>query len=107
MVLTATQHALIAAAYEHAAGDETLPTQSRAAFAKKSSWFRMLAQIGGAKKIGAQSSVSCETRSFRLPSNTCRQTLTENLGQARPIGFLTAKQLGNSGDHPSATWRRA
>jgi hypothetical protein len=49
MVLTAAQHSQIAAAYERAAGDETLPLQARSAFAKKASWFRMLAQIRAAK----------------------------------------------------------
>ena len=49
MVLTAAQHSQIAAAYERTAGDETLPLQARSAFAKKASWFRMLAQIRAAK----------------------------------------------------------
>src|SRR4029079_7513034 len=43
-ILTAAQHSQIAAAYERAAGDETLPLQARSAFAKKASWFRMLAK---------------------------------------------------------------
>jgi hypothetical protein len=50
MVLTAPQHSQIAAAYERAAADETLPRQARSAFAKKASWFRMLAQIRAAKQ---------------------------------------------------------
>jgi hypothetical protein len=52
MVLTAPQHSQVAAAYERAARDETLPVQARSAFAKKASWFRMLAQISAAKQAG-------------------------------------------------------
>jgi hypothetical protein len=52
MVLTAPQHSQVAAAYERAARDETLPLQARSAFAKKASWFRMLAQISAAKQAG-------------------------------------------------------
>jgi len=50
MSLTSAQHSQIAAAYERAAQDETLPPQPRAGFAKKARWFRMLAQIGAAKE---------------------------------------------------------
>jgi hypothetical protein len=50
VVLTAPQHSQVAAAYERAARDEALPLQARSAFAKKASWFRMLAQISAAKK---------------------------------------------------------
>jgi hypothetical protein len=99
MVLTATQHAQIAAAYERAAEDESLPAQSRAAFAKKASWFRMLAQIGRAKEIGARSSASCEQKLPRKPSNIRGQTLTERLSRARPIDFLTAKQATDGARH--------
>jgi len=53
MVLTAPEHSQVAAAYERAARDETLPVQARSAFAKKASWFRMLAQISAAKQAGA------------------------------------------------------
>jgi hypothetical protein len=53
MVLTAPQYAQIAAAYEHAAVDLTLPLQPRAAFAKKACWFRMRAQITAAKQAMA------------------------------------------------------
>jgi hypothetical protein len=52
MVLTAPQHSQVAAAYERAARDETLPLQARSAFARKASWFRMLAQISAAKQAG-------------------------------------------------------
>jgi len=53
MGLTSAQHSRIAAAYERAAEDETLPPQPRAAFAEKARWFRMLAQIGAAKEAAA------------------------------------------------------
>jgi hypothetical protein len=49
MVRTAAQYAWIAAIYESAAKDLALPSQPRAAFAKKASWFRMLAQIEAIK----------------------------------------------------------
>jgi hypothetical protein len=45
MPLTAGQHSLIAAAYDRAAFDVSLPAQTRAAFAKKADWFRLLACI--------------------------------------------------------------
>jgi hypothetical protein len=49
MELTAKQHLQIAAAYEKAAADETLPCQLRTAFANKAKWYRMLSQIQAAK----------------------------------------------------------
>jgi hypothetical protein len=53
MVLTALDYSQIAATYAHAAADWTLPPHSRAAFAKKASWFRMRAQIAAAKQATA------------------------------------------------------
>ena len=53
MVLTAPQYSQITATYEHAAADWTLPLQPRAAFAKKASWFRMLARATAAKQAMA------------------------------------------------------
>jgi hypothetical protein len=50
MVLTALDYSQIAATYAHAAADWTLPSQPRAAFAKKASWFRMRAQIAAVKQ---------------------------------------------------------
>ncbi len=50
IVLTAPQYSQIAATYEHVAADWTLPPQARAAFAKKTSWFHMRAQITAAKQ---------------------------------------------------------
>ena len=49
MELTAKQHLQIAAAYETAAADKTIPCQLRTAFANKAKWFRMLCQIQAAK----------------------------------------------------------
>jgi hypothetical protein len=46
MSLTPEQHSLISAAYDKAAFDINLPAQTRAAFAKKADWFRLLARIG-------------------------------------------------------------
>ena len=50
MVLTASQYRQIAATYEHAAADLTLPPQPRAAFAEKAKTFRMLARMTAAKQ---------------------------------------------------------
>ena len=46
MSLTPEQHSHIAAAYDKAAFDVSLPAQTRAAFAKKADWFRLLARVG-------------------------------------------------------------
>ena len=53
IVLTEPPYSQIAATYEHAAADWTLPPQPRAAFAKKASWFRLRAQITVAKQAMA------------------------------------------------------
>jgi hypothetical protein len=53
MGVTSAQHSRIAAAYERAAEDETLPPQPRAGFATKARWFRMVAQIAAAKEAAA------------------------------------------------------
>jgi len=53
MGVTSAHHSQIAAAYERAAEDETLPPQPRAGFATKARWFRMLAQIAAAKEAAA------------------------------------------------------
>jgi hypothetical protein len=50
MSLKAEQHSQIAAAYEKAAADGSLPAQTRAAFAKKADWFRLLARAGEKKE---------------------------------------------------------
>jgi hypothetical protein len=43
----------IAAAYEKAAADPSLPAHTRAAFAKKADWFRLLACVGEKKERAA------------------------------------------------------
>ena len=51
--LRSEQHHLIAAAYEKAAADISLPGHTRAAFARKADWFRLLARVGEKKKLVA------------------------------------------------------
>ena len=51
--LRSEQHYLIAAAYEKAAADISLPGHTRAAFARKADWFRLLARVGEKKKLAA------------------------------------------------------
>jgi len=46
MSLKAEQHSQIAAAYEKAAADGSLPAETRAAFARKADWFRLLTRVG-------------------------------------------------------------
>ena len=53
MSLSAEQHSLIAAAYDSAAFDISLPAHTRAAFAKKADWFRLLARVGKKKEQAA------------------------------------------------------
>jgi hypothetical protein len=50
MFLSAEQRSHIAAAYEKAAADPSLPAHTRAAFAKKADWFRLLACVGEKKE---------------------------------------------------------
>jgi hypothetical protein len=45
MPLKAEQHSHIAAAYDKAAFDINLPAHTRAAFARKADWFRLLARV--------------------------------------------------------------
>ena len=49
MSLRPEQHSHIAAAYDKAAFDISLPAHTRAAFARKADWFRLRARVG--KKI--------------------------------------------------------
>src|SRR5215813_8590646 len=53
MSLSAEQHSLIAAAYDSAAYDVSLPAHARAAFARKADWFRLLARVGEKKEQAA------------------------------------------------------
>ena len=51
--LKAEQHYVIAAAYEKAAADLSLPGRTRAAFTRKADWFRLLARVGEKKELAA------------------------------------------------------
>ena len=53
MSLSAEQRFRITAAYEKAAADPSLPAHTRAAFAKKADWFRLLACVGEKKERAA------------------------------------------------------
>ena len=53
MSLRPEQHSHIAAAYDKAAFDTSFPAYTRAAFAKKAAWFRLLARIGEKKDQAA------------------------------------------------------
>jgi hypothetical protein len=53
MPLNATQHSQIAAAYDKAAFDISLPAHTRAAFARKADWFRLLACVAEKREQGA------------------------------------------------------
>ena len=100
MVRTAAQYERIAAIYEVAARNPALPVQPRAAFGKKASWFRMLAQLE-AIKAGAASAASAQ----RLQKNRNIPTLVgspaERLNCAsmvtKPIGFLTQTNVSKNG----------
>ena len=96
MVRAAAQYARIAAIYEGVARDPALPMQPRAAFGKKASWFRMLAQLE-AIKTGAASAVMAKRsqKNPKLPMlagspaerSICTTVVT------KPIGFLTQDML--------------
>jgi hypothetical protein len=53
MSISSEQRSHIAAAYERAAADPSLPAHTRAAFAKKADWFRLLACVGEKKERAA------------------------------------------------------
>ena len=53
MSLRPEQHSHIAAAYDKAAFDTSLPAHTRVAFAKKADWFRLLARVGEKKERAA------------------------------------------------------
>ncbi len=54
MFLRPEQQFHIAAAYDKAAFDTSLPAQTRTAFAKKADWFRLLARVGEKREQAAQ-----------------------------------------------------
>ena len=49
MSLRPEQHSHIAAAYDKAAFDTSLPAHTRTAFARKAAWFRLLARVAEKK----------------------------------------------------------
>ena len=53
MSLRPEQHSHIAAAYDKAAFDTSLPASTRVAFAKKAAWFRLLARVGEKREQAA------------------------------------------------------
>jgi hypothetical protein len=74
MSLTPEQRSLIAKAYDKAAFDINLPAQTRAAFAKKADWFRLLARIGEKRK---RAGMNASVAKSRVPGAT-----------ADPFGFI-------------------
>ena len=52
MALKAAQHSHIAAAYDKAAFDISFPAHTRAAFARKADWFRLLARVAEKRERG-------------------------------------------------------
>jgi hypothetical protein len=55
MPLNAEQHSHIAAAYDKAAFDISLPAHTRATFARKADWFRLLASVAEKRERAALS----------------------------------------------------
>ena len=80
MSLSAEQHSLIAAAYDSAAFDVSLPAHTRAAFAKKADWFRLLAGVEEKKEQAAL--IASEGKQTNGPGITAEPVLV--LGPARP-----------------------
>ena len=67
------QHFHIAAAYDKAALDISLPAHTRAVFAKKADWFRLLARVGEKKE-----QVALAKQQAKEP-------------QPNPFGFIAAR----------------
>jgi hypothetical protein len=76
MPLRPEQHSHIAATYDSAAFDISLPAHTRAAFAKKADWFRLLAHVGEKRKRAA------------LNASAAKQIAPEP--QPNPFGFISA-----------------
>jgi len=69
MSLKAEQHSQIAAAYEKAAADGSLPAQTRAAFAMKADWFRLLARVGEKRERAALIAREAKRKAEEAPTN--------------------------------------
>ena len=83
MSLSAEQRVRITAAYEKAAADPSLPAHTRAAFAKKADWFRLLARVGEKKERAA------------LIASERKQTAQESL--PNPFWFWGLQAHGDEG----------
>jgi hypothetical protein len=71
MSLSPDQHSRIAATYDTAAFNTSLPGHTRAAFARKAGWFRLLARVGEIKE---------------------RAALAKQMApELNPFGFITAR----------------
>ena len=91
MVLTASQYSQIAATYEHAAADLTLPPQSRAAFAEKAKRFHLLARMTAAKQamaVSQNSSPLMEPQRYRPLVGTDTHSSLPELELAKYHGCL-------------------
>src|SRR4029079_9690388 len=97
MSLTPEQHSHIAAAYDKAAFDVSLPAQTRAAFAKKADWFRLLACIG--KSVSERHPIRVRRKN---PQPTSFGSSPVRLAQRRSLVPLRAA-LGRQ--HPPYTSR--
>ena len=53
MAITVDQHSQIASVYDKTVADHMLPLEQRQAFARKASWFRMLARIAAKRAAAA------------------------------------------------------
>jgi len=73
MSLRPEQHFHIAAAYDKAAFDISLPAHTKAVFAKKADWFRLLARVGEKKE-----QVALAKQQAKEP-------------QPNPFGFIAAR----------------
>jgi hypothetical protein len=76
MSLRPEQHSHIAAAYDKAAFDISLPAHTRAAFARKADWFRLLARVGEKREQAAL---------MAREANSIAESALQN-----PFGFIAA-----------------
>jgi len=68
MCLTSKQHFQVAAAFEKAAANTSLPAHTRAAFARKADWFRLLACVGEKKVRAALLASEAKQAEVSLPN---------------------------------------
>ena len=77
MPVKAEQHSHIAGAYDKAAFDISFPAHTRAAFARKADWFRLLARVAEKKRARDATERCCK----KTPGSTTGPILV--LGPAR------------------------